>query len=654
MKLPGRRTAKEYKTEHKRFRKPHASYVRMATLVAVVALTGWLGMELLFPSQAAAPSTQAGLAGAIENVQAAPIYRYNTLDSQGVAMYGAKVIPAPGGGYLAVYTDGRNTRVASSSDLRNWTFRTVLTTSSTMPSILSTSAGGFVFADEYNPGSGATVRLFHFPNLAALYSARFDKIYSAARTLSSCNEGTPNIISVSLNPDIAHSVIKLGFHYNAKCGTSIDRTAGATLTNFSSWQSAPSLGMDAAVTIASAYAGRTVSGGITGLDMTSYGGTTYGLIGGQTTQGDNNSWRIYLFNFATNQAQILNIRTHKGTQPMALPRATVARGPDGSMGVIVTALLGNTAGESGELIYYVRTSDPPAPAAPAKPATPPPAAAKPSTPTKTPSATPTPPAATPPADSSTQSGNSDGSTTKNISLDEIPVGEGSEDGASEEQSDEAAAASAKDKKFRNISLIVSAVIIAAGIGLIMFLRRRTLATEVEYDGYNYNANDEFGFMNDNGPVAPSISTAPTNDAYAGYDPTVTPYDTPYDAYSPSTVAPADTYSPPLPEANSAYSAPVPPPNDMYAQPSVDPNSGYGPSPTDPNSGYGPSPTDVSGSYDSAPQALIDPNAGYGQAPNSPTVAYGAPPAEPPPAPIDLAAPESLNQQPRKQVDDYWQ
>jgi hypothetical protein len=46
-------------------------------------------------------------------------------------------------------------------------------------------------------------------------------------------EGTPNIYSVALNPDIAHSRIELGGHYFANCDA--DRRMRVTLTDFSTF-----------------------------------------------------------------------------------------------------------------------------------------------------------------------------------------------------------------------------------------------------------------------------------------------------------------------------------------------------------------------------------------------------------------------------------
>src|SRR2546428_475820 len=53
------------------------------------------------------------------------------------------------------------------------------------------------------------------------------------RTLSPCHEGTPNIYAATLNPDIRHSVINVGFHYHRDC--QLDQEARGTLTNFSTW-----------------------------------------------------------------------------------------------------------------------------------------------------------------------------------------------------------------------------------------------------------------------------------------------------------------------------------------------------------------------------------------------------------------------------------
>ena len=72
------------------------------------------------------------------------------------------------------------------------------------------------------------------------WPARSNRERTIPRSLSACNEGTPNIYSVSLTPDIDHSIIDVGFHYQRNCD--LDRQARGRLTNFTSWTAAADTG----------------------------------------------------------------------------------------------------------------------------------------------------------------------------------------------------------------------------------------------------------------------------------------------------------------------------------------------------------------------------------------------------------------------------
>ena len=72
---------------------------------------------------------------------------------------------------------------------------------------LRTADRWFPDGSEYNnqAGSGGQIRFRHYANLSALLAGTFEREQTIPRTLSACNEGTPNIYSVSLTPDIDHS-----------------------------------------------------------------------------------------------------------------------------------------------------------------------------------------------------------------------------------------------------------------------------------------------------------------------------------------------------------------------------------------------------------------------------------------------------------------
>ena len=95
------------------------------------------------------------------------------------------------------------------------------------------------------------------------------------RSLSGCNEGTPNIYSVSLTPDIDHSIIDVGFHYQRNCD--VDRQARGRLTNFTTWTAAPDPGADDLLIAAVAAQGRAVNGNIGDRDTAVFDNTRYTL-----------------------------------------------------------------------------------------------------------------------------------------------------------------------------------------------------------------------------------------------------------------------------------------------------------------------------------------------------------------------------------------
>lgn len=352
--------------------------LRFISLLGVALMVGSIGLGVLVQTNAAAtikPSTsnnvktstsaasaQASLAKIIQNVKSASVYKYGAADDKGTAMDTAKVIANPAGGYLAVYhhTPSTTVKLATSKDLKKWTLRVNLD-KGTQATIAPTSDKGFIVAHEGNNGGGF-VKILHYPSLKALFAAKPDKTYSAKRTLSKCNEGTPNITSSSLKPDIAHSVIKINFHYHNGCNT--DRQAVGTLTNFSKWTTEKVPKLDNAVLAAAKANKIELKGNIGDRDFMKYGGIMYTILEAQAkkgAQGENGSfatWRPYLYSPKTNKAVLLNIKTHKGSKSFANPTMTAAKGPDGSKGIIVTFFMPGEAaakGEAGTVIYFVKT-----------------------------------------------------------------------------------------------------------------------------------------------------------------------------------------------------------------------------------------------------------------------------------------------------------
>jgi hypothetical protein len=294
------------------------------------------------------------LAGLLGDVRAATAFRYDAHDSVGNRMDTAKVIPSPAGGYLAVYHDHEVCHLATSTDLMIWTHRAVIDEPATQPTITSTGDGGLLTAVEFNDGHGGQLRVRYWPTLEALLAGRPAREFLAPRTLSACNEGTPSFRRISLDTDLDSSRIELGFHYHRNCR--VDRQALGTLTGFRAWTAARHPELDAAVERAAAAVGEQVRGNIGDRDHLRYRGRDYDLIEAQRRRGDFATWRIYLYDRATGNAERLAVMTHGGSTAFANPTATMLRDPAGRDALMVTMFLpmeGAAPGEAGSLLYLV-------------------------------------------------------------------------------------------------------------------------------------------------------------------------------------------------------------------------------------------------------------------------------------------------------------
>jgi hypothetical protein len=322
---------------------------------------------LVVPSNAAAagaPSdpARAELRGIVENVTGATGKRYGVHDDAGHVMDTVKIIQDTTGGYLAVShhmaTDGHfRVNLATSTDLLNWHWVRELAGSNTgpasQPTIAQASNGGFVLAwEQEQPGGGNNHLAFrYFASRTALLAGQVAKSFDAPRRLSTCAEGTPNIYKITLSPDIEHSTIDIGGHYWWNCDR--DRQQRGRLTNFNSWTTAAQPNYDNALL----YWG--VGGNIGDRDQVSFRGYSFGLIEGQYTKGDFGSWRTFVYDYQTGNADRTTIRTDAGSTAFANPTVSALRAPNGQAAILVTLFIpseGAGAGESGELIYYKTVS----------------------------------------------------------------------------------------------------------------------------------------------------------------------------------------------------------------------------------------------------------------------------------------------------------
>ena len=322
-------------------------------LIVVLCLTG-----VMLAKSAQVAVTSPELVTILQDVSTADGHRYNAVDDQNVGMDTVKIIANPQGGYEAVYHHAINSvfqvRLATSTDLLTWHYVTTLQTAASQPTIASLSDGGFLVGYEkdsegkYCGGVGSCLAFKHFANLNALLAGAYDKSIVLNRTLSFCQEGTPNIYAATLNPDIAHSIINVGFHYQSSCYA--DREAVGTLTNFSTWKTQA----DANLNTLFSNLG-TINGNIGDRDAFFYRGNPYSIIEAQFTRNDFTTWRPYLFDRTLNSLTRLSLQTNGGSTSFGNPIYTEVRLPNGQLGFVSTEFIfsqGAVPGEAGALIYY--------------------------------------------------------------------------------------------------------------------------------------------------------------------------------------------------------------------------------------------------------------------------------------------------------------
>lgn len=301
-------------------------------------------------------SPAAALSSAIEAVPDATARRYATRDDHGRSMDTLKIIPKPGGGYLGVYHSGPQgafrVYLAESRDLLHWTSKAQLDSNASQPTIAALSDSGYLLADEASGNQAAglrpQLRFRHYASLSALLTGRADRTFEAPHILAPRGhgeEGTPDVLSAVLSPDLSHSRITVGFHYSLPYGP--DRPGLGVLANFSSWTARPDAALEAALHADG------MSGRIGDRDAVTFLGASLELVEAQPSGGA--AWNIYLYDERTHRAVPLHIRTNQGSQSFGNPTVTNLRTPSGAMALVFTLFLPQSfaaSGEAGELIYY--------------------------------------------------------------------------------------------------------------------------------------------------------------------------------------------------------------------------------------------------------------------------------------------------------------
>ena len=97
-----------------------------------------------------------------------------------------------------------------------------------------------------------------------------------------------------------------------------------------------------------------VQGNIGDRDNFVYDGYNFGVIEGQFTQGNFGTWRTFIYDYQTGNAEQLYIATHNGSTAFANPTVTIMN-INGVPAMVVTLFVpseGAANGEAGELMYY--------------------------------------------------------------------------------------------------------------------------------------------------------------------------------------------------------------------------------------------------------------------------------------------------------------
>jgi len=292
----------------------------------------------------AVEAARAELSAAIEDVAGATAFRYGARDDLGHEMDTLTVLAAPDGdGFVGLYHslgDGPLTldvNLATSTDLMEWTWQTTLAEAASMPAIRPATDGGYVVAWEQEPGNH--LKFAYYATWANLLSGKASKTLDAPRRLSSCAEGTPNLYAAS------STWLDVGFHYYRDC--THDRQARGT-SDWTSWSPARQPELDQAI---EALGGE---GGIGDRDTLTFDGIDFTIIEAQLVNEDWTTWRVFLLDDATGEAEPLDIRTHAGSLAFTNPTIELIE-IDGLEAILVTLFVpqeGAAGLEAGQLIYY--------------------------------------------------------------------------------------------------------------------------------------------------------------------------------------------------------------------------------------------------------------------------------------------------------------
>ena len=318
--------------------------------MAIVAAIGLI--VAMGPSAERAETREAALAelrGYLEDIPGSTFRSYAVHDDRGQGMGPGAITTAPHGeGFAAVYfvasgPEGAHfdVHLATSPDLRTWTWRAKLADSASQPTIEPSSDGGYVVGWEAEPPNH--LQFAWYATWADLLDARYSQFFDVPMTLSDCAEGTPSFYEAS------STFLDVGFHFFDDCV--VDRPARGT-TDWHTWTAAPRPQLENAV--------RTfdVRAGVGDRDTFTFRGFDFTVQEGMAIPDQYESFRVYLYDDATGTAERLDLRTDAGCVAFTNPAVELVE-LDGRPTLVATMFVPGEEGahcESGGMLY-TRTVD---------------------------------------------------------------------------------------------------------------------------------------------------------------------------------------------------------------------------------------------------------------------------------------------------------
>ena len=298
-----------------------------------------------------------------EDVKSATGYRYSAHDDKNCGLDTIKIIENPLGGYLGVYHSYIGgifyVRLAESNDLLNWRYIKTIDAYASQPTIAKAPNDAYIVAFEKENSSSSHLKVCYYSNLSALIDANGLPSFTIdlPMTLSSANEGTPNIYNITVRNSVLN--VTIGFHYNNLTANADEVAIGwltVSLINATNWrwQTKPMKG----------YTGKLrdefyVKGNIGDRDFGQIFGMEFTLQEGNLNERvpgtDWTAWRIFLYNHSSGSFVMLNITTHAGSTSFGNPTFTLLKSPSGRTAIVVTYYIfseGAAEGEAGQLIFY--------------------------------------------------------------------------------------------------------------------------------------------------------------------------------------------------------------------------------------------------------------------------------------------------------------